>query len=134
MEITMKVHESRLNPYTTIVMEEFDNAIDKLYAMSMDENWNRMRVGSCFSDGVDRWIWRTGEEEFTVQCTYEIDVDPEFLADLLDVDADKSLVASVRKEKKGLTAAQVVEMVGEHDIMAHEMFELKTSIEHPKLW
>lgn len=41
-----------VNPYAEITVMEFDSAIDKLHVMSMNECWNRMRVGSCGGDGV----------------------------------------------------------------------------------
>lgn len=97
-----------LNPYTEITVVDFDTPTDKLHAMGMDDGWNLMRVGDCGTDDVDYWIYRTGEDEYTLECR-------------------TAHPRTGLRKHKGLTAEQVVELVGDHNIMVHETFEAATT-------
>ena len=95
-----------------------------------------MKVGSCYGAGVVYWIWRTGNDEFAMEYIgIEADGCEETIADMFDIDLEEntSQIVVVRKSVEGLTAAQVVEHIDEHNIsggeqviLDHEMFELSS--------
>ena len=120
-----------VNPYTMMVCCAHKTPIDKLHDMSTKPGYNRMRCGSCYRDDIAFWIWRTGRDRYTLKFIE----DPEEMSGrALSGKSNKDeWYPTVRKTVRGMTAAEVVDRVGEHTIMQHEIIEMWSEIKHEVL-
>ena len=136
------VNAMKVTPYAIIVVEDFQTAEEKLKAMSMDEGENRMKVGECDGDHVAYFIYREGEDNFKVD-SYSYSQDAEVVFDFISNNIDdetrkqaenimieevnnRNLERIDRITHSDLSVNQVIEMVEEHNILAHEMYEITT--------
>ncbi len=101
--------EIQVSPYAKIVIEEFKTAKEKLLAMNQEPGFNRMKVGECFNITVRFYIYRTGANSYEVESAVPI-----------------KYQGKDRKKFRNMTSDEVVNLISEHNILEHEMFEIPT--------